>query len=192
MMKRKFFTRIVSSRRGFSLVETLTYVALFGFVASLATPLIFDCVTANARMKRSMDHVIEIDWLNRVFRADVKNAKESVPEYGSFELGAATLILRSSPAEKHGLPVESKEEYVVYSIDKDDPSRLVRTASSWGPEGLGTTSKVVARDLEKAEFIYGPKNVSERTAVELRMTFEKGIIHKNKPTFYSLFGIVGE
>jgi len=192
MMKRKFFARIVASRRGFSLVETVTYVALFGFVASMATPLIFDCVTANTRMKRSMDHVIEMDWLNRLFRADVKNANEIVPEYASFELGAATLILRSSPAGPHGVPMESKEEYIVYSIDKEHPSRLVRTASSWGPEGLRTTSKAVARDLEKVQFVYGLKNVSEKTAVELRIVFEKGIIHKNKPMFYSLFGIVGE
>jgi len=57
---------------------------------------------------------------------------------------------------------------------------------------LRTTSKVVAGDLEKVEFLYGPKEASKKTVVELRMTFEKGIIHKSKPVFYNLYGIVGE
>lgn len=192
MMKRKSLSNIVSGRRGITLVEVLTYIAIFGFVASLATPLIFDCIRANARVKRSTEHVIEMDWLNRVFRANVKNAQEIVPQYGSFELGADTLILRSIPTALDGLPSQFKEEYIVYSIDREDPSRLIRTASSRSPEGLRTTSKVVARDLEKVEFLYGPKNVSEKTVVELRMTFEEGIVHKSKPVFYNLYGIVGE
>ncbi len=173
-------------------METVVYLAVFAFVASMAGPLMFDFIRANARVKRSTEHVIEMNWLNRMFRADLAKAREIVPEHADFVLGATTLILRAVPVGADGLALESKGEYVVYSVDQKHPSQLVRTASSWGDEGPRTTSRVVARDLEEVGFAYGPEDASEETVVELRMVFEKGVVHKNRPTFYRLVGWVGE
>jgi len=191
-MKRRIPSKILSGRRGMSLVEMLTYMATFGLVLSMVGPLVFDLGRANKRLTRGLEHVMETDWLNRVFRADVARAKEIVPAYGDFSLGPSTLILKSVSTTPDALSPEPKEEIVVYLLDSNRPSRLIRTSLLPARDGVRRTPRVVARDLERVEFVYGPPDESQKTVIELRMTFKKGIVHKVKPTSYSFFAVVGE
>jgi len=191
-MKARHFNNGMNQRKGMTLIEVLACVALFGFIVSMAGPLMFDFREANKRIARGLEHVGELDWLNRMFRADVAKAREIAPGNAVFELGNDTLILRSMPRDLEGMPLESREEYVIYTIDSKHPSQLLRIASSWSGDRLRTTSRVVARNLEEVAFLYGPEDETRKTSVELRMTFKKGIVHKNKPMFYSIFAIVGE
>jgi prepilin-type N-terminal cleavage/methylation domain-containing protein len=181
---------VARKRNGMTLIEVLTSVALFGFIVSMAGPLMFDFRKANEKITRSLEHVRELDWLNGAFRADLAKAREIAREYRDFELGPRVLILRSVPFGVDGIPDERKEEYVVYWVDPEHPARLARTFGC--ADGSSTASRIVAKDLEAVEFFYGPKGDSDNSHVELRMTFKKGIIHKNKPMFYGLSAWVGE
>jgi hypothetical protein len=191
-MKGRSLESILGRRHGTTLIEMLTYMATFGLVLSMVGPLMFDFGRANKRLTRSLEHVTETDWLSRVFRADVAKAKEIVPAYGGFSLGPTTLILKSVSTRPDALSLEPREEHVVYSLDPNRPSRLIRTALSPGRDRASTVVRVVARDLEKLEFVYGPADAPQKKIVELRLTFKKGIVHKVKPTSYSFFAVVGE
>jgi prepilin-type N-terminal cleavage/methylation domain-containing protein len=187
-MRRKPVT--IGEIKGMTLIEVLTCIALFGFIVSMAGPLMFDFRKANERITRSLEHVGELDWLNGAFRADLAKAREIVREYRDWELGPRVLILRSVPFGVDGVPDEEKEEYVIYWVDPKHPTRLVRT--SWRADASSTSSRIVAKDLADVEFLYRPEDESDKSLVELRMTFRKGIIHKNKPMFYGLSALVGE
>lgn len=176
--------------KGMTLIEVLTCIALFGFILSMAGPLMFDFRKANDKIARSLEHIRELDWLNGAFRADLAKSWEIAREYRDFELGPRVLILRSVSFGVDGMPDGGRDEYVVYGVDPRHPTRLVRT--SWSAEGSSRSSRIVARDLEAAEFLYGPEDASDKSLVELRITFRKGIIHKNKPMFYRLSAWVGE
>lgn len=189
-MKGKHIIRIVTGHRGMTLIEVVTCVALFSFIVAMAAPLMFDFRKATDRITRSLDHVGELDWLNRMFRADAARAREIVLEYRDLELGPKVLILKCMPLGREGMPDTEEEEHIVYSVDPKHPSRLVRT--SWHANGAGKTSRVVAKNLEAVEFSYGAEGESEKRAVELQMSFKKGIVRKNKPMFYMLSASVGE
>jgi prepilin-type N-terminal cleavage/methylation domain-containing protein len=189
-MKGNRIIRIVIGQRGMTLIEVVTCVALFSFIMTMAVPLMFDFRKATDRITRSLEHVGELDWLNRAFRADAARARQIVLEYRDFELGPNVLILRSIPLGREDMPGTEEEEHIVYSVDPKHSSRLVRT--SWRANGARKTSRVIAKNLEAAEFSYGPEGESEKTLVELQMSFKKGIVHKSKPMFYALSASVGE
>ena len=188
-MKGNRIIRIVGGHKGMTLIEVVTCVALFSFIMTMTVPLMFDFRKATDRISRSLDHVSELDWLNRIFRADAAKAREIVREYRDFELAPTVLILRCMPLGREGVP-DTEEEYVVYSVDPKHSSRLVRT--SWRGNGARRTSRVAARNLEAVEFSCGPEGESEKRFVELQLSFKIGILHKNKPMFYTVCASVGE
>ncbi len=190
-MKSRSSKNTRSCRKGITLIEVLACVAVFGFMVAMAGPLMFDFRKADKQLKRAMEHVREMDWLSRTFRGDLAKARELAPRHGIFKLGEETLILRALPVGTPRVGAESRAQETVYTYRKDS-GELFRFAYNVGPDRERATARVMVRDLEKVEFLYGPEDTSGRRSVELRMAFKKGLVHKNKAVSYDLFGIVGE
>lgn len=64
----------MSTRRGFSLIECLAYIAVLGTVFTMAYPAVYQSMTGSRRLRDNADDIVRVLRAGEQWRADVRAA----------------------------------------------------------------------------------------------------------------------
>lgn len=135
--------------RGLTLLETLIACAVFAVIATLALQLYVVLYKTVEIQRAPLGQLTQARQLTHSFTHDVRNARRTLPSFGSFTASERTLILELPPANATGLPTASSDVVVYHAGQRGE---IVRTVHVGVNSSRRSRSELIAENIGSWRF----------------------------------------
>ncbi len=177
--------RRTSTPTGATLIEMLTYMAIFGVIAAAVYTAYYPLLGYLRKENRQVQLLLGVERAQRRIVQDVRRAIALPDEHASYTADESTLICRIPLA--HTIEDRTTDSYVViYTLVGRDAKSLVRkTVLDDGDPGPDP-ERVLLKDMESVVFDRFDRSPTGRNGtVRCTITAPKNRMYKSKPTVYS-------
>jgi type II secretory pathway pseudopilin PulG len=134
---------------GLTLLETLVACGVLAVIITLALQLYVALYKTVEVQRAPLGQLMQARQLTHSFTHDVRNARRTLPSFGSFTAGERTLILELPSATADGLPTAASDVVIYHAGRKGE---IVRTVRAGANSARRSRSELIAENISSWQF----------------------------------------